>query len=157
MVWEVRYEQNQNKILLRLRTQTGIWKVHKTIIILNKKKGRSKRPKMTIIYHRVHYSANINWISQHICAIFENLTNFLTTKKPENYKPIVSSFAILCLLNSSDEWTYRSKVIPGVECPNTSLSDFISKPTSTHLVAKVCRNTWKCIFSIPQAALYFFM
>ena len=34
---------------------------------------------------------------------YTNLTNFLTTKKPENYKPIVSSFAILCLLNSSDE------------------------------------------------------
>lgn len=62
-------------------------------------------------------------------------------KKAGNYNPIASSFAIFCFLNSIDECTYRSSVILGDECPKTSLRDFISKPTSTHLVAKVWRIT----------------
>lgn len=38
------------------------------------------------------------------------------------------------------EWTYLSKVILTEECPNISLKDFISIPTSIQLDENVCLN-----------------
>ena len=99
----------------------------------------------------------ISLVSSVFMRLFKKMCPlFWRRKKTESYNPIASSFVKFCLLNSSDEWTYRSSVILGVECPKTSLSDLISNPTSTHLVANVCLNTWKCMSSMPHAALYFF-
>ena len=40
-----------------------------------------------------------------------------------------------------DECTYLFNVISTVACPNISLNDFISIPTSIQFVAKVCLKT----------------
>ena len=57
-----------------------------------------------------------------------------------SYIPTADSFSILERFRSMDEWTYRSSVTRTLECPRISLRDFISNPTSTHRVAKVCRR-----------------
>ena len=59
---------------------------------------------------------------------------------PDGGKTKNESLFMLLLFNSMDECTYLSSVILGLACPNTSLSDFNSKPASTHLVAKVWRS-----------------
>ena len=41
-----------------------------------------------------------------------------------------------------DECTYLFSVIFTLECPKISLRLLISKPSSTHLVAKVCLSAW---------------
>ena len=51
------------------------------------------------------------------------------------------SLFILLRFKSMEEWTYRSRVNLGLVCPSISERDFISNPTSAHLVAKVCRST----------------
>ena len=58
-------------------------------------------------------------------------------------KPMAVSLSIFERLSSIEEWTYLSSVMVVVECPSISLSDFISNPTSTHLVANVWRSVWK--------------
>lgn len=50
------------------------------------------------------------------------------------------NFSIFCFFNSIDECTYLFNVIFTLECPRISLKLLISNPSSTHLVAKVCRN-----------------
>ena len=52
------------------------------------------------------------------------------------------SFSIFCFFNSIDECTYLFNVMFTLECPRISLRLLISNPSSTHLVAKVCRNAW---------------
>ena len=48
--------------------------------------------------------------------------------------------SIFNLLVSIDEWTYLLSVMLTLVCPRISLSVFISKPSSMHRVAKVCRR-----------------
>ena len=52
------------------------------------------------------------------------------------------SFSIFCFFNSIDECTYLFNVIFTLEWPKISLRLLISNPSSTHLVAKVCRSAW---------------
>ena len=52
------------------------------------------------------------------------------------------NFSIFCFFNSIDECTYLFNVIFTLECPRISLRLLISNPSSTHLVAKVCRSAW---------------
>ncbi len=63
----------------------------------------------------------------------EILTVFQQKSKHDN-------LFMLLRFNSIEEWTYRSRVTVGLEWPRTSERDFISKSTSTHLVANVWRK-----------------
>ena len=51
--------------------------------------------------------------------------------------PMAESLLMLARFSSMEEWTYRSRVTLTLECPNISLRDFTSKPTSIQRVANV--------------------
>ena len=66
------------------------------------------------------------------------------------------SLFILLRLSSMDECTYLSSVTVGLEWPKISERDLISKSTSTHRVANVCRRVWKWTPSKLQLFVYSF-
>ena len=51
------------------------------------------------------------------------------------------------------ECTYLFNVVLTSEWPRISDKDFMSKPVSTHLVAKVCLSAWKFVFAKPHSLI----
>ena len=74
------------------------------------------------------------WKMLHFTGSFRQMTQKLDCA---HQNPTASSLLILSRFSSMEEWTYRSSVMVVLECPSTSESDLISKPTSTARVANV--------------------
>ena len=61
---------------------------------------------------------------------------------------------MLFRFNSIEACTYLFNVMAVFACPKISDKDLISNPTSTALVANVCRSVWQCTSSSPHACVY---
>ena len=97
-----------------------------------------------IPFRRVSHSVKSALKGLEIIDIFKSfLVRRHKTMTAENQNPTKANLFILSRFNSIEECTYRSSVMVVLACPRISLKDLISKPTSTHRVAKVCLSVWK--------------
>ena len=98
----------------------------------------------SLFFRRVSHSVKSALKGLEIIDIFKSfLVRRHKTMTAENQNPTKANLFILSRFNSIEECTYRSSVMVVLACPRISLKDLISKPTSTHRVAKVCLSVWK--------------
>ena len=78
-------------------------------------------------------------------GVLKDMTNYLTVNT-------AFSLSMFCCFCSIEGCTYRFRVVLILECPKISLNVFISNPSSTQRVAKVCRYG---IITTNGKSLYF--